>query len=77
MNSEWPIKPARSECVRDQNLICSALDWIAYDLNRTENEKVWGGLLAIEPRRTRIQLFDSVWWMYFRMIQPVKRRRGQ
>ena len=75
INPEWPRKPARSDSVRDQNLICSALDWIANDLNRPENEKVWSSLSAIEPARTRIQLFDCVWWMYFRLIQPVKQRK--
>lgn len=75
MNPEWPQKPARSESIKSQNRICNALDWIAFDLNRQENASVWCSLQYIEPARTRIQLFDSVWWMYFRLEQPVKRRK--
>jgi hypothetical protein len=74
MNPNWSQEPALRDSVRDENLIRSALDWIAFDLNRPENVAVWDDLLTIEPRRTRIQLFDCVWWMYFRKIQPVKRR---
>jgi hypothetical protein len=33
-------------------------------------------LSEIEPERTRIELFDCVWWIYFRRLEPV-RRRGQ
>jgi len=73
MNPEWPRKPARSDSIKNQDLIFSALDWIAFDLNRSENAAIWSSLHAIEPARSRIQLFDSVWWMYFRMIEPVKR----
>ena len=73
MYPAWPKKLARTDSVKDQNLICSALNWITYDLNRPENEKEWSSLSLIEPRRTRIELFDSVWWMYFRKVQPVNR----
>lgn len=71
MYSHWPQKPARSDSVKREDLICSALDWIAFDITRPENESVWGILQTIEPLRTRIQLFDSVWWIYFRTKQPV------
>lgn len=71
MNPIWPQKQARSHTVKDQDLRSKAMDWIGYDLNRPENVDVWHVLHAIEPARTRIQLFDSVWWMYFRLIQPV------
>ena len=74
MNPNWPQKPARSDSVKNQDLICSALDWIAFDLYRSENAAVWSTLQSIEPTRSLIQLFDSVLWMYFRTIQPVKRR---
>jgi len=71
MNPDWPNKPARGESIKSQDLICNALDWITFDLNRPENTPVWSKLHSIEPARSRIQLFDSVWWMYFRKIQPV------
>ena len=74
MNPNWPEKPAQSDSIKNEVWICSALDWIAFDLNRSENKTVWSELLLIEPGRTRIQLFDSVWWMYFRNVQPVQRR---
>jgi hypothetical protein len=73
MNPDWPQKPARSDSIKSQDWICSALDWITFDLNRIENASVWSRLHLIEPARSRIQLFDSVWWTYFRMTQPVLR----
>ena len=51
--------------------IKEALDWIAYDITRSENEPIWHELRAIEPERSRIELFDMVWWMYFRQVEPV------
>jgi hypothetical protein len=67
MNPNWPQKPASSDSVKkDENRIYKALDWIAFDLNRAENVAVWNELQSIAPpERSRIQLFDSVWWMYF------------
>jgi hypothetical protein len=66
-------KPAYSYSVKDENTIRKALNWIAFDASRPENEGAWAELNAIEPRRSRIELFDSVWWMYFRNKQPVVR----
>lgn len=73
MKPNWPQNPALSDSIKSQDLIYKALDWIAFDLNRPENTSVWGTLHTIEPARSRIQLFDSIWWMYFRTIQPVMR----
>ena len=70
MNPDWPQKPARTNSIKSLDWIFNALDWIAFDLNRPENASVWINLHSIEPTRSRIQLFDSVWWMYFRTIQP-------
>jgi hypothetical protein len=72
MNTDWPEKAARTESIKRADQIFPALDWIAFDITRPENALAWESLQAIEPSRTRIQLFDSVWWMYFRAIQPVK-----
>jgi len=73
MNPEWPKKTARTDSIKNENLILKVLDWIAFDVNRPENDDVWSSLHTIEPARSRIQLFDSVWWMYFRMTQPILR----
>lgn len=51
--------------------IKEALDWIAADMTRFENASVWPQLHAIEPERSRIELFGMVWWMYFRQVEPV------
>ena len=72
MNTDWPEKAARTESIKRSDQIFPALDWIAFDITRPENEFAWESLQAIEPSRTRIQLFDSVWWMYFRTIEPVR-----
>jgi len=74
MNADWPNAPARTESVKNPQWIFNAINWISYDINRLENQAAWETLQAIEPSHTRIQLFDSVWWMYFRQTQPVARR---
>lgn len=73
MDSRWPNRPAQTESIKDGERILRALNLIAFDLGRSENRFVWEELREIEPARTRIQLFDSVWWMYFRSTQPVVR----
>jgi hypothetical protein len=69
----WPQKTAKMDSVKDYRHIRQPLDWIAFDINRPENRAAWVELESIEPTRTRIELFDCVWWMYFRAVQPVAR----
>jgi hypothetical protein len=71
MNPLWPQQRAKEDTVKAVPRIKEALDWIAIDVTRSENETVWDRLQEIEPERSRIELFDMVWWMYF---SP--RRRG-
>jgi hypothetical protein len=71
MNPRWPEKPSLMETVKAVPRIKEALDWIAYDLTRPENASVWPELQAIEPERSRIELFDMIWWIYFRELEPV------
>ena len=63
--SLWPEKRALAETIKSVPRIKQALDWIAVDISRPENELTWKRLEAIEPERSRIELFDMVWWMYF------------
>jgi hypothetical protein len=72
LDPSWPEQRAWGDSVKSAERIFQALNWIAFDITRPENEAVWPQLLAIEPNRSRIQLFDSVWWMYFRTVQPVR-----
>jgi hypothetical protein len=65
MNPLWPEKRALADTVKAVPRIKEALDWIAADVTRPENAPVWAELLRIEPERSRIELFDMVWWMYF------------
>jgi hypothetical protein len=67
----WPEKRARADTIKAVPRIKEALDWIAEDLTRPENASVWPQLQAIEPTRSRIDLFDMIWWMYFRRVEPV------
>lgn len=76
MNQKWPQKDATGYSIKDKKSINRALDCIAFDITRAENSALWDKLLLIEPKRTRIQLFDSVWWMYFRSKQPFIRKNG-
>jgi hypothetical protein len=72
MNPNWPRERSSQYSVKDSLRIEEALGWITTDLLREENAAVWPQLQALEPRRTLIQLFDSVWWMYFRKLEPVR-----
>ena len=72
MNPHWPQQKGQSDSVRSLDRIRNALDWIAFDLTRPDNPQAWQALKAIEPSRSMIQLFDSVWWMHFRNTQPVQ-----
>jgi hypothetical protein len=56
-------RPGRQDIER--GMIC--------DLTRRENQEVWPALAQIEPTHTRIQVFDTVWWIHFRQVQPVVR----
>jgi hypothetical protein len=71
MNPRWPEQRSLTETIKAVQRIKEALDWIADDITRPENESIWPELHAIEPERTRIELFDCVWWMYFRKVEPV------
>ena len=72
MNRMWPECKSSQDSVKDQHRIEEALDWISTDLSRRENQTAWLELQAIEPGRSLIQLFDSIWWMYFRKVEPVR-----
>lgn len=65
MNPLWPESPALGDTVKAVPRIKKALDWIAVDVTRSENEPVWQRLHETEPERSRVELFDMVWWMYF------------
>jgi len=65
MYAPWPKEPARADTIKAVQRIKQALDWIAVDVTRADNEATWERLHAIEPERSRIELFDMVWWMYF------------
>jgi|688.fasta_scaffold148355_3 hypothetical protein len=76
LNPRWPAHKAPQDSVKSSHDIQRALDWIHYDLTRPENRPAWSTLQQVEPSRTLIQLFDSVWWIYFRTLQPVKQSNG-
>jgi hypothetical protein len=65
MNRLWPERAALADTIKAVLRIKEALDWIVVDITRPENEQSWERLHAIEPERTRIELFDIVWWMHF------------
>ena len=71
MNPRWPERRSSTDTIKAPARIREALEWIAYDLIRPENSEAWAALAEIEPERTRIELFDCVWWIYFRQIEPV------
>ncbi|MEX1134704.1 MAG: DUF6308 family protein [Acidimicrobiia bacterium] len=72
MNPTWPDRPSSTESVYSRTRIREALEWIWRDLTASENQAGWAHLLTIEPARSRVELFDMVWWMHFRSLEPVK-----
>lgn len=65
MNPMWPERRAKEDTVKAVPRIKEALDWIAFDVTRDENEEAWRRLETLDPERTRIEIFDMVWWMFF------------
>ncbi|HPH98561.1 MAG TPA: DUF6308 family protein [Anaerolineaceae bacterium] len=66
MNPDWPQKKAGSDTVKDRKLILEALRRIRFDITRPENEGVWARLGKDREMRSRIELFDCVWWGWFK-----------
>ena len=71
MNPRWAEQRSSMETIKSPARIREALDWIAYDLTRPENAESWPALAELAPDRSRIELFDCVWWIYFRRLEPV------
>ncbi|MGH3221603.1 MAG: DUF6308 family protein [Streptosporangiaceae bacterium] len=72
MNPRWPEQRSATDSVYAETRIRAALEWIWIDLTRSENAEAWTALSAIEPARSRIELFDMVWWVHFRELEPVR-----
>ena len=72
MNPRWPAQRSSTETIKSTARIHEALEWITIDVTRSENAATWAALAEIEPERTRIELFDCVWWIYFRRVEPVR-----
>lgn len=71
MNPHWPERRSLADTIKAVARIKEALDWIAEDLTRPENTATWTEIQAVEPERSRIELFDMIWWIYFRRVEPV------
>jgi hypothetical protein len=73
MNPKWPTQVSSQDSVKAMGLIEQALRWIRHDLIRHENTHAWTALHELEPSNSRNEIFDSIWWMYFRNVEPVRR----
>ena len=71
MNADWPNRPSATDSVYGRNRIREALEWIRTDLTAPVNRDAWAELQQLEPARTRVELFDMVWWMHFRQLERV------
>jgi hypothetical protein len=72
MNPQWPERRSATVSIYAESRIRAALEWIWTDLTRQENTDTWSALSRIESERSRIELFDMVWWMHFRQHEPVR-----
>jgi hypothetical protein len=66
LKPSWPSRLSSNGSVKTFPRIKQAVDWIAFDLTREENITVWNELRDIAPTSSLIEIFDMVWWMYFR-----------
>jgi hypothetical protein len=73
MNPKWPASRSPADSIRDVKLIREALERIAVDLTRPDNATVWPVLHDQEPARSRLELFDMIWWVHFRSVEPVQK----
>lgn len=71
MNPAWPSQRSSQDSIYAKTRIREALDWITFDIVRPENARVWPELHAMEPTRSMIEIFDMVWWVHFRTLEPV------
>jgi hypothetical protein len=72
MNPRWPVEPSRTETIKAADKIREALDWIAGDLAIDANRECWLKLRGIRPNWTRVEIWDAIWWAYFRTKEPVR-----
>ena len=83
--SPWapPERKSKADSVhgREAQRIAEAIDSIHRDLTRPENAETWEGLAKLvregygkDP--TKVELFDMVWWRYFRECEPSLSRQG-
>jgi len=72
MNSRWPVERSRTETVKSSDMIREALDSIAADLAREANREAWLQLGVARSPWTRVEIWDAVWWSYFREKEPVR-----
>jgi hypothetical protein len=73
MNPQWPERRrSATASIYAETRIRTALEWIWTDLTRPENAETWSFLSQVESERSRIELFDMVWWVYFRQHEPVR-----
>jgi hypothetical protein len=73
LDPRWPARRSSQDSVYGAEAVRAALDRLVVDLSRPENQTAWQALARMEPGRSRIELFDMVWWMYFRELEPVQR----
>ena len=71
LNPAWPGVPSGRQSVYSTARILAAVEAIHADLVRPANQPTWASLQERRPERTRVQLFDMVWWSYFRRLEPI------
>jgi hypothetical protein len=75
LNPQWPTRRTVGDSIRSRTLITIALEAMVRDLTDDSNAPTWKALREVDPRLTRVEALDMVWWMHFRSMEPVRRPR--
>jgi len=66
MNPHWPKDKARSDSVNDRETILETINCIYSDITSEVNLEAFQKLNNLFPQYTIIEIFDMIWWVYFK-----------
>jgi len=77
MKRDWPEVGPSADSIGDKANILQALNSIFADVVRPENTDTWQELQRMDKNRTRIEIFDMVWWIHFKRTEKQRREAAK